>query len=126
MSFDTRSDILTKEKLFNKDLNDLQEGVRVEGPYNDQIVGTLKYVEDYSSAFGEKEKSGNFIALHFNSDADDITVKITNPVELDEDRIFVGRIKDKSRQTITVVASKDGKENKKVYSLKGLTCLNSN
>lgn len=57
-------------------------------------------------------------------DVDDatITVKVTNPVTLDDDGIAVLKIADKNSQTITVVASKDGYDSvTKVYSLTGLT-----
>lgn len=57
------------------------------------------------------------------ADQYNISVKITNPVNLDADGIFVGRIADKDSQTITVVASAAGYETvTKVYDLSGLTC----
>ena len=110
--------------LFGKVASDLQEDIEVG---DDAITGTLKYVADYSSAFGTGELgSGNYIALHMevpNEDDVTITVKITNPVTLDSDGNFVGRIADKSTQTITVVASKEGwADVTKEYDLTGLTC----
>lgn len=109
--------------LFGLDCDDLQEDVVVG---DDAITGSLKYVDDYSSAFSGDEASGNFIALHAEvPDVDDviITITITNPSTLDEDGCYVGRIADKDLQTITVVASKDGYDDvTKVYDLSGLTC----
>ena len=109
--------------LFGKDASDLQENIEVG---TNAITGTLKYVADYSSAFGGDLSSGNYIALHMevpNTTGVTITAKITNPVTLDADGDFVGRIADKSTQTITVVASKEGYADvTKVYSLTGLTC----
>lgn len=109
--------------LFGKEISDLQEDIEVG---EDVITGTLKYVADYSSAFSGDEASGNYIALHCevpNEDDVTITFKITNPVTLDSDGNVVGRIADKSTQTITVVASKEGYSDvTKVYSLTGLTC----
>jgi hypothetical protein len=109
--------------LFGLDCDDLQEDVVVG---DDAITGSLKYVDDYSSAFSGDEASGNFIALHAEvPDVDDvnITITITNPSTLDEDGCYVGRIADKDSQTITVVASKDGYDDvTKVYDLSGLTC----
>lgn len=117
-------DIAADEDLFGKTVSDLQSGVSIDG---NEISGTLKYVADYSSAFSGEEASGNYIALHFSvPEVDDatISVKVTNPVTLDDDGIAVLRIRDKSTQTITVVASKSGYESvTKVYSLTGLTCL---
>lgn len=122
MSID--ADIAAGEDLFGKTVSDLQSGVSIDG---NEISGTLKYVADYSSAFSGDEASGNYIVLHFSvPEVDDatITVKVTNPVTLDDDGIAVLRIRDKSTQTITVVASKPGfKSVTKVYSLTGLTCL---
>lgn len=110
--------------LFGLNASDLQENVVIG---KNKISGTLKYVDDYSSAFGGDLAHGNYIALHAEvPDEEDvtITIKITNPVTLDADGNFVGRIADKSTQTITVVASKDGYNDvTKVYSLNGLNCL---
>lgn len=100
--------------LFGKTASDLQENVAV-GMLSQVITGTLKYVDDYSSAFGGDLSSGNYIALHMTTPGIDdatITVEIMNgvsgPVTLDPDGLFVGRIADKSTQTIKVVASKEG------------------
>lgn len=52
-----------------------------------------------------------------------ISVKITEAVTLDSDGIFVGRIADKSSQTITVVVSADGYDDvTTVFDLSGLNC----
>lgn len=83
-------------------------------------------MDDYTG-FSSKvaEQSGNYIVIHADvPDVDDaiITVKVTNPVTLDDDGIAVLKIADKDSQTITVVASKDGYDSvTKVYSLTGLT-----
>ena len=114
--------------LFGKSASDLQSDIVIG---TSAITGTLKYVDDYSSAFGSGRDSGNFICLHFDTGSvtgATITVEIINgtsgPVTLDSDRIWVGRIADKSTQTIKVVASKEGYETvTKTYSLTGLTCL---
>ena len=110
--------------LFGKTVSDLQSNVAIG---DGAITGTLKYVADYSSAFGGDLSSGNYIAIHAEVPSVDgvtITVKVTNPVTLDEDGIAVLRIADKSTQTITVVASKEGCESvTKVFTLTNLTCL---
>lgn len=110
--------------LFGKSVNDLQSNVHVG---DGVITGTLKYVDDYTG-FSSKvaEQTGNYIVIHAEvPDEDDvtITVKVTNPVVLDEDGIAVLKIADKDSQTITVVASKTGYESvTKVYRLNQLTC----
>lgn len=89
----------------------------------------MKYIADYSSAFGPGLDSGNYIAIHAEVPGVDdvtITVTVTNPSVLDDDGIAVLRIADKSTQTITVVASKEGwADVTKEFSLSGLTCLDS-
>ena len=112
--------------LFGKTADDLQENIVIGS--NNAITGTLKYVDDYSSAFGTGEDSGNYIVLKFESDEDaTITAEVVNgvhgPITLDEDGILVARIADKSSQSIRVVASKDGATSvTKIYTLDGLTC----
>ena len=112
--------------LFGKAASDLQEDIVIG---DDAISGTLKYIDDYSSAFGGDLASGHYLALHFDTPGilgATITVEIvggvSGPVTLDSDRLFVGRIADKSTQTIRVVASKRNYDSTtKVYSLTGLT-----
>ena len=114
--------------LFGKTVSDLQTGIVVSGT---DIEGTLKYVADYSSAYGAGEDSGNYIALKFQTNVPaTITVEVVNgvhgPVTLDDDGIAILRIADKSTQTIQVVASADGFETlTKTFSLTGLTCRES-
>ena len=120
------ADIDDSVDLFGKSVSDLQENIVVG---TSGIAGTLKYVADYSSAFGGDLASGNYLALHFSTpgvEDSTITVEVVNgvsgPVTLDPDGINIARIADKSTQTIRVVASKDGYESvTKVYSLTGLT-----
>ena len=94
---------------------------------NGKITGTLKYVDDYTGFSGDPSlQSGNYLVVH----ADvvgvpnaTISVKVTNPVELDEDRTVVLRIADKDSQTVTVVASAEGyATTTKIYSLSNLNC----
>ena len=110
--------------LWGKTVSDLQDDIIIAG---NAIAGTLKYVDDYSSAFGPGLDSGNYLALKFTSDEDaEIEVEIINgtsgPVTLDDDGIWVGRIADKDSQTIKVVASKDGKSVTKTFTLEDLDC----
>lgn len=95
---------------------------------DDSITGTLKYVDDYTGFSGDTSlQSGNFIVIHasvpgFENSAT-ISVKVTNPVTLDEDGIAVLRIADKNSQTITVVVSVDGYDDvTKEFTLSDLIC----
>lgn len=119
-------DIDPTENLFGYTVDELQSDVAIG---DDAITGTLKYIDDYSTAFGPGEDSGNYIAIHASvPDVEDvtITVTVTNPSVLDADGICVLRIADKSTQTITVVASKEGYASvTKEYDLSGLTVLDS-
>ena len=102
---------------------DLQSNIEIDGT---SIKGTLKYIADYSSAFSGDEASGNYLALHFDSDVDDVvlTVEVVGgdhgAVTLDESRINIFRIKNTS-QKIKVTASAGGEAYSKVYDLTGLT-----
>ena len=114
------------EDLFGKVVSDLQSDISVGSK---AITGTLKYVADYSSAYGSGEDSGNYLVLHAEvPDAEDvtITVEVVNgvhgPQSLDSDGIAICRITDKNSQKVRFVASKTGYESvSKTYSLKGLT-----
>lgn len=91
------------------------------------ITGTLKYVDDYTGFSSDPSlQSGNFIVIHASVPGFEdavISVKVTNPVILDDDGIAVLRIADKSSQTITVVASVDGYEDvTKEFTLSDLIC----
>ena len=115
-------DIDPSENLFGYTVDELQDDIVVSG---NAITGTLKYIDDYSTAFGPGEDSGNYLAIHASvPDVDDVTmtVAVTNPSVLDADGICVCRIADKSSQTITVVASKEGYADvTKTFDLSGLT-----
>ena len=119
-------DIAADTDLFGKTVSDLQSDIVIG---TDSITGTLKYIDDYSSAFGAGLDSGNYLAIHAvvpGVDDATITVTVTNPSVLDDDGICVLRIADKSTQTVTVVASKTGCESvTKTFTLTGLTCLES-
>lgn len=102
---------------------DLQSNIEIDGT---SIKGTLKYIADYSSAFTGDEAHGNYLALHFDSDVDDVvlTVEIIGgdhgAVTLDESRINIFRIKNTS-QKIKVTATANGESYSKIYDLTGLT-----
>lgn len=119
-------DIDPNENLFGYTVDELQSDIVIG---NDAITGTLKFISDYSTAFGPGEDSGNYLAIHASvPGVDDVTltVTVTNPSVLDADGICVCRIADKSTQTITVVASKEGYESvTKEFDLSGLTTLDS-
>lgn len=120
------ADIEDSVDLFGKAASDLQENIEVG---ENAISGTVKYIDDYSSAYGPDMDEGNYLALHFDTgdvSGATITVQLMNgvvgPQVLDPDGICIFRITDKSSQTIKVVASKEGYSNTmKVYDLKGLT-----
>lgn len=128
MSID--ADIAAAEDLFGKTVSDLQSGITVGSK---AISGTLKYVADYSSAYGAGEDSGNYIVLHAEvPDTEDvtITVEVVNgvhgPQTLDEDGIAICRITDKNSQKIRFVARKTGCEPvTKTFTLRGLTLKSS-
>ena len=93
------------------------------------VTGTLHYIDDYSSAFGPDEDSGNYIVFHAevpDFSGATITATMDNTSTLDSDGIAVFRVRDKSTQTLTVVASATGYDSvTRTYSLSGLTCEQS-
>ena len=120
------SPITGDKDLFGKTASQLQSDIVVG---DDSITGTLLYVDDYTGFSGDPSlQSGNYIALHAETNVSGATivVTLTNPVTLDPDGDVVLRVRDKSTQTITVVASKEGYENvTKTFSLDELVVNNS-
>lgn len=119
------ADIDEEEDLFGKTVDDLQSGITVT---DEGVSGTLKYIADYSSAYGSGMDSGNYLVLHYATKESGSTITCeliggtTGPVTLDPDGINITRITNKSTQTIKVVASKEGYTDTVRYlSLKGLT-----
>ena len=120
------ADISDSTDLFGKVASDLQEDIEIEG---DKISGTLKYIADYSSAYGAGMDSGNYLVLHCEvPDVEGVTITTelvggtTGPQVLDPDGLIISRITNKSTQTIKVVASKNAcAPVTRIFSLKGLT-----
>lgn len=130
MGLTVDTDTLSSDKLFGKQPSDLQSNIVIG---DNAITGTLKYVSDYSSAgYTDDEESGNFIALHCTSNVEDavITAQLVNGVHgavtLDEDKICIFRISDKSTQSIKFTATADGYESVSAeYALTDLELLNA-
>ena len=84
--------------LFSKSVTDLQENITINGKV---ISGTLKWIDDYSSAFLPPEDEGNYLALHIDTTgATSGTVEVINGThgqkDLDlSDGIVVLRITNK-------------------------------
>lgn len=119
------ADVKDTVDLFGKVASDLQSGITVSSR---GVSGTLKYIADYSSAYGPGMDSGNYLVLHYATAEEGSTITCeliggtTGPVTLDPDGINITRVTNKSTQTIKVVASKTGYTDTVRYlSLKGLT-----
>ena len=87
----------------------------------------MHYVTDYTGFSGDPElQEGNYLVFHASVTGVSgctITARMDNTSTLDADGIAVFRVRDKSSQTLTLVASKAGYTSQtKVYSLTGLTC----
>ena len=112
--------------MLGKKPADLQTGITIS---EDSITGTLKHVTNYTGYDNSvvEQQSGNYIALKFDvKPADTITtVEVVGgtkgPVELKEDKTFIGRIANKDKETIKVTCKNNTETLTKTYSLKGLT-----
>ena len=123
MTLSADVDIAADKDLFGKVISDLQSDIVIS---DDAISGTLKYIDDYSSAFSGDLASGNYIALHFDApEQATVKVKLTDEVTLDEDRIIILRIADKDTQTIKATLTLGEQVVTKTYSLASLTCNES-
>ena len=93
------------------------------------ITGTLKYVADYSSAYGSGEDSGNYLVVKATvpgMTGATIKAELINgthgEVTLDDDGILITRITDKATQKLKFTASCEGLDSVSVtYDLTGLT-----
>lgn len=116
----------SETEVLGKDVSDLQSNISINS--TGRISGVLKYVTDYTGFSGDtNEQSGNYLALKADAgEGATITVELVggnlgHPVTLDADKNIVLRIGNNRRQSVKVVASKDGQEITKVYSLTDLT-----
>lgn len=129
MTVNVDASIGTDTDLFGKVVSDLQEDVVVS---SEGVSGTLKYIDDYSSAYGPGENSGYYLALHCTTPGvegatitSEVIGGVHGPVTLDEDGIVISRITDKDTQTIEVVAYKDGESDSVTLDLSQLTLENN-
>ena len=99
---------ISQSDIGNKKVSELQTNIEVtESNTNEyKVTGTLKKVNDYSSLFGETEKTGHFLCLKFENDyASKITVEIENAdetvgeIELEEDGIFILKVSGAEKTT---------------------------
>lgn len=123
LTVDTNID--ASEDLFGKTVGDFQTNVTVG---SEGIGGTLKFIDDYTSAgYVGDEASGNYLVVHASvPDVDDVTITAEiiggnhGPVTLDSDGILIARIAS-TTQKIKFTASKSGYENvSKTFNLSNL------
>lgn len=118
------SNIAKTTDLYEKTVDDLQSSISVR---TSGIAGTLKYVEDYTSAGFDMSKGHNFLALHITADTGaTINVELLggesegHPVTLEADGLIILQVANKS-QKVKVTATKGGDTEVKTYSLAGIT-----
>lgn len=119
-------DIDPATDLLGKTVGDLQSGVVVDN-YNKTISGTLAYVDDYTGFSGDpNEQHGNYLAVHFATEAEDATISIRliggldRVVTLDPDGLLVTRVSN-TNQKIQVTVTVDGADPQiETYTLRGL------
>lgn len=111
--------------MLGKKANELQAGVHIIG---DSITGTLKNVTGYTGFSDQPEdQSGHYLALKFDVLPSEATTTVEivggtkGPVELDEDKLWVGKIANKDSQSIKVESKYGDKTVVKTYELTKLT-----
>ena len=114
--------------LFGKAVNELQSDVVVAVADDDEVTGTLKYVNgyvDFSSNTSEQE--GNYLALKIEAEPAEAETVVElvggtkGPVALDDDMNIVLLIKNKDTQSIKVTTTHNEESITKTYGLSGLT-----
>lgn len=122
------TNISESEDLFGKTIGDFQANVTVG---SEGIGGTLKFIDDYTSAgYVGDEASGNYLVVHASvPDVDDVTITaeviggVHGPVTLDSDGILIVRIANTTQQ-IKFIASKDGYADvSRTFRLNGLRLI---
>ena len=115
----------SEANLFGKTVSELQTGIVVGGS---EITGTLHYVTGYTGFHGSEptQQEGNYLALKIEATSGaTTTVEVVGgdkgPVTLDSDMNIVLRIKDKSSQSVRVIAKKGTTTITNTYGLTGLT-----
>lgn len=115
------ADIDAAEDILGKTVDELQDDIEIE---DDAVSGTLLYIDDYTGFSEDTDlQVGNFLAIHAEVPyVDDVEITCEDGVVLDSGVIVI-RVTDKSTQTVTVVASKEGCESvTRELTLDGLTC----
>lgn len=80
-----------------------------------EVSGTIKYVPDFESLFGETEKNGHFFPVKFDDKYKGKSVELSGrsnenrTVTIDDDLLLVQRIENLSEEKI-LIAKVDGKE----------------
>lgn len=77
-------------------------------------------------AYSGDEQNGNFLAIHVDAPegatiTGELVGGVHGPVTLDESRVIIFRITDKTTQKVKFVASQYGDSTEYVYDLSGLT-----
>lgn len=109
--------------IFGTTVSDLQTDVVIEGSH---INGTLKYFADPDAALVQRWGAGNFIALKFSSNADEIWAGLypsvdSGLVKLDEDMNGVFKITNREEQVFKVIAKTGDQKIERTFNLRTLT-----
>ena len=108
--------------MLGKAVNELQRDVVIA---DNEVTGTLKYIDGFSS--NVSEQSGNYLAIKIDTEPVEAKTVVElvggtkGPVTLDEDRNIVLLIKNKDTQSIKVTITHDKESIEKTYGLSGLT-----
>ena len=95
--------------LFGKRVSDIQENM--SGFDTGKLTGISKFIKDYSGIPVASDRTGNFLALHFNQAGEGYTVKVGfeggKETTLDTDGNYVVKLKNKKPLNVTVTNGAD-------------------
>ena len=120
----TMQDVQDVETIYGVTPIEIQEMVSVNN-MEAAITGTSKYLETVNTF--DMDLGHHFLLLHISAPGADKIEASMNPsqtsglVELDETGVVLFQMKDDKSQTVKVVATKDGEETVREFSIAGMT-----
>ena len=114
-----------EEDLLGKTVTDLQQNIT--GFDTGRLKGESKYIENYEGIPEPSERTGNFLALHFEQAKQGYTVKVGffggKQTTLDTDGNYVIKLKDK--KPLVAIVEKGTEKGTKQIDISGIKLLSN-